>query len=54
MSEPPGFTYLFGVVSDIYPSNGRAVPGLNDMMRSFPDDPTMVELLLKDILYIVP
>lgn len=32
MSEPPGLTYLFGVVSEIYPSNGRAVPGLNDMV----------------------
>jgi hypothetical protein len=47
MSEPPGLTYLFGAVSDISPSNGRAVPGLNDMIRSFPDEPTMVELLVK-------
>ena len=32
ISEPPGLTYLFGVVSEIYPSNGRAVPGLNDIV----------------------
>ena len=54
MSEPPGLTYLFGVVSDISPSNGRAVPGLNEIMRTFPDDPTMVELLLKVKSLIVP
>ena len=54
MSEPPGFTYLFGTVSEINPSNGRVVPGLKEMMRLFPDEPTMLELLVKVNSLIVP
>ena len=53
-SDPPWFVRRLGNLSEISPSRGRALPGVNEIIRAFPVEPTTVELLVIEMSFRVP
>ena len=54
ISDPLELTYRLGVLRNSSPSRMRAEAGLKVTIRSLPEEPTTLELLVKETLYKVP